>query len=52
MKDYLNALPNDEFRENFKNNYLIKLKNVYSLRADGTALFNYKRLFLVASKSK
>lgn len=26
MKDYLNALPSDEFRENFKNNYLIKLK--------------------------
>ncbi len=52
MKDYLDALPNDEYRENFKNNYLIKLKNVYSLRADGTVLFNYKRLFVVASKSK
>lgn len=52
MKDYLNALPSDEFRENFKNNYLIKLKNVYSLRADGSVLFNYKRLFVVASKSK
>lgn len=50
MKDYLNALPTDELRENFKNNYLIKLKNVYSTRADGTVLFNYKRLFLIASK--
>jgi len=52
MKDYLNALPSDDFRENFKNNYLIKLKNVYSLRADGSVLFNYKRLFVVATKSK
>ena len=31
---------------------IIKLKNVYSLRADGSVLFNYKRLFVVATKSK
>lgn len=52
MKNYLNALPNDEFRENFKNNYRIKLKNVYSVRPDGTVLFDYKRLFVVVSKSE
>lgn len=50
MKDYLDALPTEELRQNFKNNFLIKLKNTYSPRADGNILFNYKRLFLVVSK--
>lgn len=52
MKDYLDCLPTEELKTNFKNNYLIKLKNAYSLRADGSVLFNYKRLFIVVSKSK
>ena len=47
---YFDALPNEEIISNFKNNFYIKLKNVYSPRPNGSILFNYKRLFLVASK--
>lgn len=47
---YFDAFPNDEIISNFKNNFYIKLKNVYSPRPNGSVLFNYKRLFLVATK--
>ena len=47
---YFNAFPNDEIISNFKNNFYIKLKNVYFPRPNGEVLFNYHRLFLVASK--
>ena len=47
---YFDAFPNDEIIDNFKNNFYIKLKNVYSPRPNGSVLFNYERLFLVASK--
>ena len=47
---YFDAFPNDEIISNFKNNFYIKLKNVYFPRPNGSILFNYERLFLVASK--
>ena len=47
---YFDAFPNDEIISNFKNNFYIKLKNVYFPRPNGSVLFNYERLFLVASK--
>ena len=47
---YFDAFPNEEIITNFKNNFYIKLKNVYSTRSNGSVLFNYERLFLVASK--
>lgn len=47
---YFNAFPNDEIISNFKNNFYIKLKNVYFPRPNGSVLFDYQRLFLVASK--
>lgn len=47
---YFDAFPNEEIISNFKNNFYIKLKNVYSPRSNGSVLFNYERLFLVASK--
>lgn len=47
---YFDAFPNEEIISNFKNNFYIKLKNVYSSRPNGCVLFNYERLFLVATK--
>ena len=47
---YFDAFTNDEIISNFKNNFYIKLKNVYFPRPNGSVLFNYERLFLVASK--
>ncbi|MCC3865111.1 methyltransferase domain-containing protein [Terrisporobacter petrolearius] len=47
---YLDSFPNEEIISNFKNNFYIKLKNVYFPRPNGSVLFNYERLFLVAAK--
>lgn len=47
---YFNAFPDEEIISNFKNNFYIKLKNVYFPRPNGSVLFNYERLFLVAAK--
>ena len=47
---YFDAFPDEEIISNFKNNFYIKLKNVYFPRPNGSFLFNYERLFLVASK--
>ncbi|MEG0857108.1 MAG: methyltransferase domain-containing protein [Terrisporobacter sp.] len=47
---YFDAFQDDEVISNFKNNFYIKLKNVYFPRPNGSVLFNYERLFLVASK--
>ena len=47
---YFDAFPNEEIISNFKNNFYIKLKNVYFPRPNGSVLFDYERLFLVASK--
>lgn len=47
---YLDAFPDEEIISNFKNNFYIKLKNVYFPRPNGSVLFNYERLFLVAAK--
>ena len=47
---YFDAFPDEEIISNFKNNFYIKLKNVYFPRPNGSVLFNYERLFLVASK--
>ncbi len=47
---YFDAFPNEEIISNFINNFYIKLKNVYFPNPNGSVLFNYERLFLVASK--
>lgn len=47
---YLDAFSDEEIISNFKNNFYIKLKNVYFPRPNGSVLFNYERLFLVAAK--
>lgn len=47
---YFDAFPNEEIITNFKNNFYIKLKNVYLPRPNGSVLFDYERLFLVAAK--
>lgn len=47
---YSDSFPNEEIISNFKNNFYIKLKNVYFPRPNGSVLFNYERLFLVAAK--
>lgn len=47
---YLDAFTDEEIISNFKNNFYIKLKNVYFPRPNGSVLFDYERLFLVAAK--
>lgn len=50
LMPYFDAFPNEEIISNFRNNFYIKLKNVYFPRPNGSVLFNFERLFLIASK--
>ncbi len=51
MKPFLDSLPTDESREEFKKEVLIECQTAYPLQRDGRILYPFKRLFFTARKS-
>jgi trans-aconitate 2-methyltransferase len=50
MKPFLDSLPSDESREEFKGEVLAACKASYPLQRDGKLLYPFKRLFFTARK--
>ncbi len=50
MKPFLDSLPTDESREEFKGEILAECKASYPLQNDGKLLYPFKRLFFTARK--
>ena len=48
MRPYLDALPGDAEREEFMAGYLEGLRRIYKPQPNGTVLFPFRRLFIVA----
>jgi len=51
MKPFLDSLPDDESREEFKREVLIDCQTAYPLQPDRRILYSFKRLFFTARKS-
>ena len=51
LRPYLKALDDDPYREMFIAAYKARLNTAYSRRPDGTTLFPFQRLFVVAVKA-
>jgi len=50
LKPYLDALPDDEQRQAFFDDYAARLAPIYPKRPDGKTLFPFRRLFIVATR--
>ncbi|HEY3860494.1 MAG TPA: methyltransferase domain-containing protein [Verrucomicrobiae bacterium] len=48
LRPFLDALPNDEAKAAFTAAYLERIRRAYPCRANGTVLFPFRRLFLIA----
>ncbi len=51
MKPFLDSLPNDESRQEFKREVLIECQKAYPLQRDRKILYPFKRLFFTARKA-
>jgi len=51
MKPFLDSLPDDESREEFKEEILVECKKFYLFQKDGRILYPFKRLFFTARKT-
>ena len=51
MKPFLDSLPNDESRDEFKREVLIECQKDYPLQRDRRILYPFKRIFFTARKS-
>lgn len=52
LRPFLEALPDENMKLLFEERFLTALQHSYSLQHDGTLLFPFRRLFIVANKSR
>ncbi len=52
MRPYLDALPGDEVRERFVQDFVASISADYPAQADGRVLFPFRRLFLLAHRQR
>ncbi len=50
LRPFLDALSEDEYRDQFVQDYESALRDAYTARADGRVLFPFRRLFLIAHR--
>jgi trans-aconitate 2-methyltransferase len=50
MRPFLDALPDDQTRQRFTEDYVVAVRALYPPRPDGRVLFPFRRLFLIAHR--